>query len=234
MVNFASFWKTEACGITVLPDIKLEISGPNLLNAVRFHTCTKIDYKGDTYIIAVAGFDHTNKDTKTTQILNTKDTTWFYGKTIFLINLILSTAKNKSKTEFSTNWFSAKLNCQLSQQNWGFIKLNFQQNWVLNNEQTEFSANRFSAFSRLFDFLGPNFPINLRLAMPISFPTPLQDEVLWILGGRGGRGNTADGQYDSIYKLVCQSKPGTSPGCQWEKSEQKLKQKRNNGAVVTL
>ena len=58
--------------------------------------------------------------------------------------------------------------------------------------------------------------------MPISFPTPLQDEVLWILGGRGGRGNTADGQYDSIYKLVCQSKPGTSPGCQWEKSEHSM------------
>ena len=87
----------------MLPDIKLVISGPNLLKAVRFHTCTKIDYQGDTYIIAVAGFDHTHKDTKTTQILNTKDTTWFYGKTIFLINLILSTAKNKSKTEFSTN-----------------------------------------------------------------------------------------------------------------------------------
>ena len=136
MVNFASFWKTEACGITVLPDIKLVISGPNLLKAVRFHTCNKINYKGDTYIIAVAGLS--NKDTKTTQILNTKDTTWFYGKTIFLINLILSTAKNKSKTEFSTNWFSAKLSCQLSQQNWGFIKLNFQQNWVLNNEQTDF------------------------------------------------------------------------------------------------
>ena len=50
----------------MLPDIKLVISGPNLLKAVRFHTCTKIDYKGDTYIIAVAGLDHTNKDTKTT------------------------------------------------------------------------------------------------------------------------------------------------------------------------
>ena len=96
----------------------------------------------------------------------------------------------------------------------------------LSSQQTDFQH-----FHDFLTFLGPNFPINLRLAMPISFPTPLQDEVLWILGGRG---NTADGEYDSIYKLVCQSKPGTSPGCQWEKSEQKLKQKRNNGAVVTL
>ena len=50
-------------------------SGPNLKKAIRFHSCATFEYQSDTYIITVGGLS-----TKTTQILNTKHTEWFYGK----------------------------------------------------------------------------------------------------------------------------------------------------------
>ena len=65
--------------------------------------------------------------------------------------------------------------------------------------------------------------------MLFSFPTPLQDEVIWLFGGLGDR------THDTISKLVCQSKPETSPGCQWKSVEdQKLKVPRYSGVVIAM
>ena len=62
-------------------------------------------------------------------------------------------------------------------------------------------------------------PSARRNMMVHSFPTPLQDEVLWLFGG-----NVDDVVSNEILKLVCHSKPETSAGsCEWIKVEQKLK-----------
>ena len=71
--------------------------------------------------------------------------------------------------------------------------------------------------------------------MLLSFPTPLQDEVMWLFGGLDTHDNTAWVTHDTIFKLVCQSKPETSPGCQWKSVEdQMLKVPRYNGVVISL
>ena len=71
--------------------------------------------------------------------------------------------------------------------------------------------------------------------MLLSFPTPLQDEVMWLFGGIDAHDNAAWVTHDTIFKLVCQSKPETSPGCQWKSVEdQKLKVPRYLGVVITL
>ena len=136
--------------------------------AIRFHSCATFEYQSDTYIITVGGLS-----TKTTQILNTKHTEWFYGK-------------------LDSQWYKL---------------------WIPSN-----------CF-----FTGPEFDVENLFPMTLSLPTPLQDEVMWVLGGKYGTKNS-----DSIYKLICQSKPETSPGCQWRKVEQKLKDPRMSAVVITL
>ena len=82
-------------------------------------------------------------------------------------------------------------------------------------------------------FLGPEIVEINRVPMLLSFPTPMQDEVMWLFGGRDD--DVAKVTYDTIFKLVCQSKPETGSGCQWKSVEdQKLKVPRSNGVIVTL
>ena len=52
--------------------------GPDLKKARRFHSCGTFEYQSEIYIIVVGGYV-VGGDTKTTELLNTKDTYWFYG-----------------------------------------------------------------------------------------------------------------------------------------------------------
>ena len=71
--------------------------------------------------------------------------------------------------------------------------------------------------------------------MLFSFPTPLQDEVMWLFGGLDAKTHATWVIHDTISKLVCQSKPESSPGCQWKSVEdQKLKVPRYSGVVIAL
>ena len=49
--------------------------------AREFHSCDTFEYQSEIYIVVVGGFGGlASTDIKTTEILNTKDTNWFYGK----------------------------------------------------------------------------------------------------------------------------------------------------------
>ena len=74
-------------------------------------------------------------------------------------------------------------------------------------------------------------PSELRNMMVHSFPSPLQDEVLWLFGGKDDDVDLSN----EILKLVCHSKPEPNSGsCEWIRVEQKLKIPRRLGAVISL
>jgi hypothetical protein len=79
-------------------------------------------------------------------------------------------------------------------------------------------------------FDGPNMPFSSEKAMVGSLANSLEGEVVWVFGGTNTEASAVS---DAILRLHCQGQPKTGE-CQWIYHDQRLKDRRDYGKVITF